>query len=454
MKEVIILASGQSSRFWPLAEDRHKCLYPVFNGKTVLFHTLQRLLRSGRKRVIITISPRDMDRVSGEIPRGMDAEVVVQEKPLGQGDALLKASERLKGSRFYVTSPEKIFAFELLGLLEKAASKHGSDEIFVATARTDTPQIYGMVKTDARGRILGVCEKPAEWSDSEPRKIVSAYLLDRGFIDILSRNENEQYSFESALDAYAKDHPVVSVQADSIPETELKYPWHLLHLNRCLMKELKAYRSSKCEIEKGAIIEGAAHIEEGAFIAASAVVRGPCFIGKGAQIWDHALVRDYSYIGAGVSIGAHSEIKNSIVYDGAKLHDSHALDSIIGFGCNMGAGTRVSNTRFDGKPVTSVIKGEKVGTGMHHFGIVLGDGSKTATNANIMPGVKIGRNCRIGGSFDLASDLPNNFSAYLSTDQNGCIKIVSKVRSDDLNNLPKNTDCEKIATEDVCNIRQ
>ncbi|KKU22721.1 MAG: hypothetical protein UX53_C0028G0001, partial [Candidatus Azambacteria bacterium GW2011_GWB2_46_37] len=47
MKEVIVLASGASSRFWPLGQDRHKTLYPVGLGTTIFGATLADLSRAG-----------------------------------------------------------------------------------------------------------------------------------------------------------------------------------------------------------------------------------------------------------------------------------------------------------------------------------------------------------------------------------------------------------------------
>jgi len=80
-------------------------------------------------------------------------------------------------------------------------------------------------------------------------------------------------------------------------------------------------------------------------------------------------------------------------------------DSIIGEGCSFGAGTVLSNLRFDERNVSVKIEGESIDCGLDKFGAIIGDNSKTGVNVSVMPGMKIGPNSIVGSSVCLTEDL-------------------------------------------------
>jgi bifunctional UDP-N-acetylglucosamine pyrophosphorylase/glucosamine-1-phosphate N-acetyltransferase len=105
------------------------------------------------------------------------------------------------------------------------------------------------------------------------------------------------------------------------------------------------------------------------------------------------------------------EIKNSIIMDNTKVpHLSYVGDSIIGRGCNLGAGTKVGNLRLDYGEVKMRIKGELTGTGRKKFGCVIGDNVKTGLNVMINAGRKIGNDSMIGPGVIVYHDVaPGSF---------------------------------------------
>ena len=73
--------------------------------------------------------------------------------------------------------------------------------------------------------------------------------------------------------------------------------------------------------------------------------------------------------------------------DGTNIgHLSYVGDSIIGEGCNFGAGTKVANLRVDNEEVRIEIKKELTASGRRKFGCLMGDGVRTGINVSIMPG--------------------------------------------------------------------
>jgi len=80
-------------------------------------------------------------------------------------------------------------------------------------------------------------------------------------------------------------------------------------------------------------------------------------------------------------------------------------DSVIGEGCNFGAGTVLANYRFDEGSVSVRVGDEMVDTGLVKFGAIVGSNSKTGINTSIMPGVRLVPNCIVGPHVCVMQDL-------------------------------------------------
>lgn len=77
-------------------------------------------------------------------------------------------------------------------------------------------------------------------------------------------------------------------------------------------------------------------------------------------------------------------------------HQCYVGDSVLGEGCNLGAGTKVANLRLDGAHVAVTVKGRRVDTGRRKLGVIMGDGVKTGVNASIDVGTLLGEGSFVG----------------------------------------------------------
>ena len=355
-------------------------------GKTILEETISGLLRFSKNisEISLVIAPRDLDRAKELFGKEEKVRIYIQEEPNGAGQGLLKVFNKNFSGSFFLTTGDKINAAQILEKLK------GEDQA-VAIRKTDEPEHFGIVELDSKKNITSVIEKPAKGKEPSSYKITSAYLLDSTFLKTLSKFEKEHYSLEAALNKYVKENQVKGVFVDDVPDTRLKFPWDLLDINQKLQGARRShFVHDLAQISKTAVIEGPVYIDKNARIADFVKIVGPVYIGPNAVIGDFSLVRNGSFIDQGAVIGAHSEIKNSIVYQGASVHRSYIGDSVIDSGARIGGGVVFANKRYDREVVKSVIKGEKLSTGLKAFGAVLGFSSSVGTNATLMPGVKIG----------------------------------------------------------------
>jgi bifunctional UDP-N-acetylglucosamine pyrophosphorylase/glucosamine-1-phosphate N-acetyltransferase len=86
-------------------------------------------------------------------------------------------------------------------------------------------------------------------------------------------------------------------------------------------------------------------------------------------------------------------------------HHNYVGDSIIGEGCNLGAGTKIANLRLDKSNI--IVAG--IDTKRIKLGAIIGDGVQTGINASINVGSMIGDHAFIGpGALVSGVVLPNS----------------------------------------------
>ncbi len=137
-------------------------------------------------------------------------------------------------------------------------------------------------------------------------------------------------------------------------------------------------------------------IGKGARIHPGVVIEGPTRIGEDVRIRPGAYLRGGVWIGDGCTVGASTEIKHSILLDGAAApHLNYVGDSILGERVNLGAGTILSNFRHDGGEIGVPSGSQKLATGSRKLGAILGDEVKTGCNCVLHPGTVVGRGTQL-----------------------------------------------------------
>jgi bifunctional N-acetylglucosamine-1-phosphate-uridyltransferase/glucosamine-1-phosphate-acetyltransferase GlmU-like protein len=154
----------------------------------------------------------------------------------------------------------------------------------------------------------------------------------------------------------------------------------------------------------GQILKGASIILPGAYLSndriligsdsiiePGALVKGPVVIGSNTEIRQGAYVRGDCVIGNGCVVGHTTEVKGSVMLNGAKAgHFAYIGDSILGNEVNLGAGTKLANLKMIPGTVTVRSGKELVDTGRRKIGAILGDRTETGCNSVTSPGTLMG----------------------------------------------------------------
>lgn len=137
-------------------------------------------------------------------------------------------------------------------------------------------------------------------------------------------------------------------------------------------------------------------IHESAKIDDRAKIIGPTIISKNAEIRFNAYIRGSVVIGEDCVVGNSSEVKNSILFNKAKApHFNYVGDSILGYNVNLGAGSVLSNLRFDKQLINIKYNNLIIPTKRKKLGSILADNVEVGCNSVLNPGTIVLKNSYI-----------------------------------------------------------
>jgi len=379
--DAVVMAAGEGTRLRPLTSTRPKPMLPVA-GKPILEWNLEALARNKFKRAVLIVGYKKETIIDhfGKRFNGVKLRYIEQKEQLGTAHALSMAEGKV-GENFLAMNGDLILSEKLISNFRKKAKAGNS----ICLARVNNPSEFGIV--NLKGNLISsIAEKPKKSTSNLAN--AGIYSFNSEIFDAIRAIEKStrlEYELTDALKILIKEKKLHGFKCEN-HWIDIGRPWDLLDANEILLKTMEL-RPEKAEIEKFAVVKGPVRIGKGSVIRSGSYIEGPCWIGRNCTIGPSCYIRPHSSIGDDAHIGNAVEIKNSIVMDGTNIgHLSYVGDSIIGEGCNFGAGTKVANLRVDNEEVRIEIKNELTASGRRKFGCLMGDGVKTGINVSIMPG--------------------------------------------------------------------
>ncbi|WP_276272046.1 bifunctional sugar-1-phosphate nucleotidylyltransferase/acetyltransferase [Haloarcula litorea] len=374
--QAVVLAAGEGTRMRPLTANTLKPMLPVAD-RPLVAHTADGAVEAGAEELIFVVG-YEADAVRsyfGDSYRGVPVRFAVQAEQRGTADAVAAARDHLDGP-FAVLNGDNLYDHAGLAALFDAAPS-------VAAYRVGDPSNYGVLSTDG-DTVTGVVEKPSD----PPTELANAgaYVFPaeaREWLDV-DPSERGEREITDVLARVVDERSVTAVEVDRW--LDVGRPWELLAANEWKLGEQE--RRIDGEVRGDADLRGTVVVESGAVVEPGVVVEGPALIRSGATVGPNAYVRGATLLGENVHVGHGVEVKNSVVMADSNVpHVSYVGDSLLGEDVNFGAGTQVANLRHDGEKVRQTVKGDRVPTGRRKYGVVAGDGVRTAINTSLNPGV-------------------------------------------------------------------
>lgn len=329
----VVLAAGESRRFWPLSARAHKSLF-VLKGMTLLERTLRSLADAGLERFVVVQSPTSATpiRPSDVLPATIDGrpvDYVEQPEPAGQGDALIRCSGLL-ADQFLLVQPENINAGTVAA--EFAAEPDAGQAVTVAVTPRDDWQLYAVVEHDGP-MLKAIVEKPETAPEPTPLCNMGIYRLHRDFLDYLRDVPPDPYALITAIERGAADGRA-RITRSAAPFLPLKYPGHLWgHLRSLQHGESPGdERSGRLIVSPGTVIGPRSRLD-------NAILGPDVTIGADSRTapvrqWDDmdaVVVGPGAVIGARVTLGRRVRIgADSVVRDGARVDADVPDGTIVG----------------------------------------------------------------------------------------------------------------------------
>jgi carbonic anhydrase/acetyltransferase-like protein (isoleucine patch superfamily) len=139
------------------------------------------------------------------------------------------------------------------------------------------------------------------------------------------------------------------------------------------------------------LFDGSIAIGTGTVVEPGALIKGPVIIGKNTEVRQGAYIRGDCIIGNGCVVGHTTEIKSSIMLNGAKAgHFAYIGDSILGKDVDLGAGTKLANLKVIPGNIVIIADKKRYNTGRRKLGAILGDATETGCNSVTSPGTLMG----------------------------------------------------------------
>ena len=325
----VVLVGGFGTRLRPLTTDVPKQMLPVVHV-SMLERVIAGLARYGVDEAVLSLGFRP-DAFIDAYPSGTCAGVAlryaVEPEPLDTAGAIrFAALEAGIGETFVVVNGDVLNDFDLRSLLALHRARGAEGTIHLTPV--DDPSRYGVVPTDADGRVLGFIEKPP--LNEAPTNWINAgtYVLEPSVLDRIPGGRKvsiERETFPAMVadgTLYALGDPCYWIDAGT-PATYLEVQLDLLGSRRGT-PEPGVHRDAHVDPDARivrSVIGAGARIEAGAEVRDSVVLSG-AHIGAGAQL-DHAIVAEAAHIGAGAVLTDHCVVgRGQQVAAGQKLHNA------------------------------------------------------------------------------------------------------------------------------------
>jgi bifunctional UDP-N-acetylglucosamine pyrophosphorylase/glucosamine-1-phosphate N-acetyltransferase len=394
----VVMAAGIGTRM-KSATPKH--LHPLL-GRRMVDWVVDAARGAGVERLVVVASSQTNDLLE-------DVEVVVQEEPLGTGDAVRCARAALEG-----------FDGDVLVLNgDVPALKSGTIGELVETHRTTGAAAtvlsfepaeagaYGRIVRDGEGRLAKIVEAgDASAEELELREVNSGIYAFRAeklwpALERLDAHnaQGELYVTDTLGLLVADGEPcAVQLAADPLEAEGVNTRAELALAAASLRTRINdAHMLAGVTIvdPSSTWIEVDVEIEPDVVIHPNTVIRGGVRIETGAEIGPFAYVRPVTVIGVGAKVGTFVEVKNAAVGADAKIpHLSYVGDAEVGEGANVAAGNITANFKHEpGVPKARTKIGRNVRTGVDTVfdaPVEIGDDACIAANSVITDDVPPG----------------------------------------------------------------
>jgi mannose-1-phosphate guanylyltransferase len=329
----LILVGGEGTRLRPLTLTTPKQLLPVAEVP-MISRIVGHLAEFGVREVILSMGYRP-DAFLAAFPddrcAGVALRYVVEPEPLDTGGAVRFAAEPAGVEEtVLVLNGDVLTDLDIDSMLNRHAARRAEATIHLAWV--DDPSAYGVVLTNADGRVETFVEKPAPGSSPGNWINAGTYVLDPAAIARIPPGRPVSLERET-FPVLAEAGRLFALQSDAY-WLDAGTPEKYLAANLDLLD--RKYADPAPGADRG---------HEGLWSVGAAVVDGevipPALVGDAAYLARGARVHR-TVVGAGARVLEGAVVQGSVLLPGSVVRSEASVeDSVIGEGAVVGEGARV-----------------------------------------------------------------------------------------------------------------
>lgn len=329
----VVLVGGFGTRLRPLTSHTPKQMLPVVD-RPMIEHVVSHLAEKGVDDAVLSLGYRPdafLEAYPDSHCAGVALHYAVEPEPLDTAGAIrFAALDAGIDDTFVVLNGDVLTDFDLGKLLSRHAEAGAEGTIHLTPV--DDPSRYGVVPTDAEGRVEAFIEKPPR--ESAPSRWINAgtYVLEPSVLDRIPdgrRVSIERETFPAMVAAgslYAVESDDYWIDAGT-PAAYLQAQLDLVDGHRAngALPAVAATATTEGATVRHSVVMAGATVEEGAIVVDSVLLPGArvesggevngSIIGPGAVVEEGAVVTRLSVVGDGAVVEAGD------VLDGARLPD-------------------------------------------------------------------------------------------------------------------------------------
>jgi len=327
----VVLVGGFGTRLRPLTLTRPKQMLPVVH-RPMIEHVVGHLAGHGVDDVVLSLGYRP-DAFRHGYPDGRCAGVslhyAVEPRPLDTAGAIRFAALNAGiGERFLVVNGDVLTDLDVTRFL--AFHERAGAEGTIALHKVSDPSRYGVVPTDAHGRVTAFVEKPPP--GEAPSDLINAgtYVLEPSVLDRIDGTRRVSVERE-VFPAMVADGTLFALDDESY-WIDTGTPQEYIQAQLDLLDGLRGGGAAAPAVHPSADVAPGARVSRSvvgpeATVAAGARVEGSVLL-EGVQLGPGAVVEG-SIVGAGSTVGADARIEGcTVVGDRQVIGPGERLDGV------------------------------------------------------------------------------------------------------------------------------
>ena len=328
--KAILLAGGKGTRLRPLTLHTPKPVVPIFD-RAFLHYQIDLLKQVPEiDEVILSLNyqPRRIEEVFGDgTGTGVRLRYVVEPAPLGTGGAIRYAAQGATGT-IVVFNGDVMTSVDVNAVVRLHRQRQAKATIVLTPV--DNPTAYGLVETEADGRVRRFLEKPNP--DEITCNTINAgiYVLEPDTFDRIPKDVS--YSIERAyFPSLIERQEMFVAYVDRGYWIDIGTPEKYVQVHRDMFDGKFAGGVFATADPGKPVVSPDARIEDGVELHA------PCFIDAGAHVKSGARIGPYTVLGRSVIVEESANLEDTIVWPNTRIGQSAIVHGpIIGRNCHIG----------------------------------------------------------------------------------------------------------------------